>query len=193
MIRVAVLASGSGSNAKCIMQYFQNHKTIQIALVASNKADAGVLDHAQKFNVPTYTFTKEELNSGNVLLELEKQAIDFIVLAGFLALIPQTLVSIFSQRILNIHPSLLPHYGGKGMYGMHVHTAVKEQQESKSGITIHLVNEEFDKGKVLFQASTAIKADDTADQIQSKVLVVEHQYFSSVIESYILSRKHHTS
>jgi len=187
MIRVAIFASGTGSNARCLMQHFKDHQDILVSMVASDKPNAGVLDIATSYEVPTYTFTKQELREGNVEQDLKSKKVDFIILAGFLALIPETLVQSYLHRIINIHPSLLPNYGGKGMFGQHVHKAVKQNQENQSGMTIHLVNKEFDKGKVLFQATTTLNEEDTAEQIQKKVLVLEHQFFAGVVESYIQS------
>ena len=187
MIRLAILASGSGSNAQKIINHFKQSKEIEVHLVGSNKKDAYVLERAQKVNVKHFTFNKNKLNNGEVLHKLKEEKVDYIILAGFLALIPKELVKAFPMRIINIHPSLLPKFGGKGMYGMHVHEAVKKAGEVYSGLTVHLVNEEFDKGKVLFQATVKIQENESAEDIASKVLNLEHRYFSQVIESYISS------
>jgi len=186
-MRVAILASGTGSNAKSILQYFQDHQTIQITLIGSNRTGAGVLEIADKMGVDTYSFSNSDLRQGDVLETFRQKKIDFIILAGFLALVPLSLVHAYENRILNIHPALLPKYGGKGMYGHHVHAAVKEQNENHSGMTIHLVNPEFDKGKIIFQAAIKLSQEDTPEDIQKKVLVLEHQYYAGVVESYIHS------
>jgi phosphoribosylglycinamide formyltransferase-1 len=187
MINIAILASGSGSNAQKLMDHFQDHPEIKISLLASNKKDAFALQRAKDMNVDTHHFSNAELKDGSLQILLSNKHIHLIVLAGFLALIPQGLIEAFPEKIINIHPSLLPKYGGKGMYGMHVHQAVKEAKETYSGLTIHLVNEEFDKGKVLFQATVKIQEEDTAEDIASKVLNLEHRYFAQVVESYLCS------
>ena len=188
MIRLAILASGSGSNAQCIINHFQNHPTISIQLIGSNRSKAYVLERAKESNIPFFIFSQQELNEGKVLETLIQQQINYIVLAGFLALIPAQLVKQFENRILNIHPSLLPKFGGKGMYGLHVHQAVKQAAEKWSGPTIHLVNENFDEGKILFQARVKIHDEDRAEKIQQKVLHLEHRHFAHVVESYILTQ-----
>jgi phosphoribosylglycinamide formyltransferase-1 len=183
--RLAILASGSGSNAEKIMEYFQNSGKAQIALVASNKADAFVLERAKKFEVPTFTFSKKELEEGFLLEKLQAEKIDWVILAGFLLKIPVELIRAFPDRMVNIHPALLPKYGGKGMYGAHVHKAVKEAGDKETGITIHLVNENYDEGKIIFQAATSVEESDTPDDIASKVHALEHRYFPEVIESLL--------
>ncbi len=185
MQQIAIFASGSGSNAKKIIEYFQNHPSIKIALIACNNAEAGVLNLAQQYNIPSIIFTKKEFNDPVFSQNLQVKNIDFIVLAGFLWLVPLHLIQSYPNKIINIHPALLPKYGGKGMYGHHVHEAVKAANEPISGMTIHLVNERFDEGAHLFQAACSLQETDDAVQIQKKVLNMEHQFFASVIESYI--------
>ena len=185
MVNIAIFASGTGSNAKQLLSYFEHHPTLKISLVATNNKDAGVLQFADEFGIEKLIFTSLELREGNVLRDLQSQNIDYIILAGFLALIPTTLVSAYSDKIINIHPSLLPKYGGKGMYGHFVHEAVVANKETLSGISIHLENEEFDKGKILFQATTRLTPEDNATSIQKKVLVLEHQHFAKVVESFV--------
>lgn len=185
MIRLAILASGSGSNAEKIMEHFANSSRGKIALVASNKADAGVLARAEKFGVPTFTFTRKEMEAGVLLAKLQQEQIDWVILAGFLVKVPDDLIRAFPERMVNIHPALLPNYGGKGMYGHHVHEAVKAAGDPISGITIHLVNEHYDEGKIIFQAATAIAPEDSAETIGQKVLALEHQYFAGVIEGLL--------
>ncbi len=184
-MRLAILASGSGSNAEKIMEHFVHSSKGEIALVASNKADAGVLGRAEKFGVPTFTFTRKEMEAGVLLAKLREEQIDWVILAGFLLKVPAELIRAFPDRMLNIHPALLPNYGGKGMYGHHVHEAVKAAGDPVSGITIHLVNEHYDEGKIVFQAATAIAPEDSAETIGQKVLALEHQYFAEVIEGLL--------
>jgi phosphoribosylglycinamide formyltransferase-1 len=183
--RLAILASGSGSNAEKIMEYFQDSDKAEIALVASNKADAFVLERAKKFEVPTFTFNRKEMEAGELLKKFQVEKIDWVILAGFLLKIPLELIRAFPDHMVNIHPALLPKYGGKGMYGSHVHLAVKAAGDTETGITIHLVNEHYDEGKIIFQAATSIKSDDTSETIATKVLELEHRYFPEVIGSLV--------
>ena len=185
--RLAIFASGSGSNAQKIAEYFKNHPTIEVALVVSNKADAGVLDIAKSFGIETYVIpSKAEFTQTETLLqELYVSQIDFIVLAGFLWLIPEYLIEAYPSRIVNIHPALLPKYGGKGMHGMHVHHAVVAAGEKESGITIHYVDKVYDNGEHLFQATVPLEPGDTPEVVQQKVLVLEHTNFAQVIEKVL--------
>ncbi len=181
------MASGSGSNAEKIMEYFQNSTKAKVAIVASNKADAFVLDRAKKFGVPTLTFTRKEMEAGILLQKLQDEKIDWVILAGFLLKIPVDLIRAFPDRMVNIHPALLPKYGGKGMYGSLVHGAVKASGDTETGITIHLVNEHYDEGKIIFQAAASVTPDDTPDTIAEKVHALEHRYYPEVIGSLISS------
>jgi len=183
--RLAILASGSGSNAEKIMEHFQNSEKATIALVASNKTDAYVLERAKKFNVPTFTFTRKEMDAGVLLEKLQAEKINWVILAGFLLKIPAELTRAFPNHMVNIHPALLPKYGGKGMYGANVHEAVKAAGEKETGITIHLVNENYDEGKIVFQAHTTLDPLDTPDSIAAKVHELEHRYFPKVIEGLL--------
>ncbi len=167
------------------MEHFLNSEKGTIALVASNKKDAYVLERAKKFKVPTFTFTRKEMEAGILLKKLKEEKIDWVILAGFLLKIPVELIRAFPDRMVNIHPALLPKYGGKGMYGSHVHEAVKAAGEKETGITIHLVNENYDEGKIVFQAHTALDELDTPDSIAAKVHELEHRYFPEVIETLI--------
>jgi phosphoribosylglycinamide formyltransferase 1 len=185
MHRLAILASGSGSNAEKIIEYFQGSTKAQIVLIASNKQDAYVLERAKKFGVPTFTFSRKEMESGVLLSKLKEDKIDWVILAGFLLKVPEELIRFFPNRMVNIHPALLPKYGGKGMYGHHVHEAVKTAGDSETGITIHLVNEQYDEGKIVFQAATSVTSEDTPDSIAHKVHALEHRYFPEVIESLL--------
>lgn len=188
-INLAIFASGGGSNAESIMQYFEYHDTISVALVVSNKADAGVHQIAAQYEKESLALTKAQLSDPSVLLALLKEKnVDYIVLAGYLLLIPAWLIAAYPDKIFNIHPSLLPKYGGKGMYGHHVHEAVKANQDAESGMTIHLVNEEFDKGEILFQAKTKIHADMSATDIAKAVLKLEHENYAHTIEKFISAR-----
>tara|TARA_R110002072_G_scaffold294895_1_gene465448 strand:- start:39502 stop:40059 length:558 start_codon:yes stop_codon:yes gene_type:complete len=183
--RLAILASGSGSNAEKIMAHFQNSEIAEIALVASNKAEAFVLERAKKFEVPTFTFSRKEMDAGVLLEKLQEENIDWVILAGFLLKIPVELTRAFPDRMVNIHPALLPKYGGKGMYGSFVHEAVKAAGDTETGITIHLVNENYDEGRIVFQASTPVTSEDTPDSIADKVHALEHKHFPEVIEGLL--------
>jgi len=184
--RIAIFASGGGSNAEQIIRYFADHEQIAVNLIVSNKQKAGVLNRAKNYGIPALVIRKSQLKSGEELLgALERYGITHVVLAGFLLLIPAYLIAAYKDKILNIHPSLLPKYGGKGMYGEHVHKAVKANQEPFSGMTIHLVNQEYDKGEILFQKTVDLNKNDTSEAIARKVLSLEHSYYSKVIEGFI--------
>lgn len=184
--RVVVLASGSGTNAEAIFSYFKNHPLIDVVLLVCNNPEAQVLKRAQKFGIPVQVVNRNEFNDKTFMLELlRSEKATHLVLAGFLWLIPQYLILAFPGKIVNIHPALLPKFGGKGMYGMRVHEAVKNAGELESGITIHLVNEKYDEGKVLFQATCAVGDDDSPEQIATKVHRLEHESYPKVIEDWI--------
>ena len=186
MHRIAIFASGTGSNAKKIIEYFKNNNDIEVALVVSNKAEAKVLDMASSFNIATTVIDKAIFKKENAFLPLLQQKnITFVVLAGFLWLIPNYLIKAFPNRIVNIHPALLPDFGGKGMYGMHVHRAVKKSGNKETGITIHYVNERYDEGEIVFQAQTSIESSDTPETIAKKVQSLEHQFFAPIIEQIL--------
>jgi phosphoribosylglycinamide formyltransferase 1 len=183
---IAIFASGSGSNALAIWKYFERYSDKKIALIVTNKRDAGVLQHAQKHQIPAVFITNDQFSDKNTVLELLANAqINTIALAGFLRLIPTWLIDAYPQRILNIHPALLPKYGGKGMYGQHIHNAVKAAQETETGVTIHLVNAEYDKGAPLFQMKCTIHHTDTEQDIAARVLQLEHQFYPRVLAAYI--------
>ncbi len=184
--RIAIFASGSGSNAQKILEYFKDHSSAEISIILSNNPDAYVLQRADNFEIPTHVFDRDEFyHSDNILNLLTNLQIDLVVLAGFLWLIPKNLIHAFPNRIINIHPALLPSYGGKGMYGNHVHQAVLEAKEPESGITIHYVNERFDEGKIIYQAKYRIEPDDTIEVIQFKGQQLEHLHYPKVIENII--------
>ena len=189
MHKIAIFASGTGSNAAKIIEYFKNHDEIEISVVVSNKPKAPVLLIAAANNIPSIVIDKFAFyRTSDLLRSLEKLEITFIVLAGFLWLVPEYLISSYEDRIVNIHPSLLPKFGGKGMYGMHVHQAVKAAAEPYSGITIHYVNTNYDEGKVIFQAQTLIDQHDTPKDIARKVQVLEHRHFAPVIERLLIEQ-----
>lgn len=186
MKHIAIFASGTGSNAEKIMTYFDQHPSIRVRLVVANKAQAPVLDKARAHQVPTYVISRTSFyDTQDILNVLSDHDIRLIILAGFMWLIPPYLVSAYAGRMLNIHPALLPAYGGKGMYGKHVHQAVYAAGERKSGITIHRVNERYDEGAIVFQASCDLSPEDTPTVIARKVQMLEHQYFAPVIEQFI--------
>ncbi len=186
MKNIAIFASGSGSNARKIMEYFAPHAEVTVQLVISNREDAGVLEIATSFGVDTVVIKRKDFyETDDILSVLEKYEISLIVLAGFLWLVPAYLVEAYSGRILNIHPALLPKYGGKGMFGMHVHEAVKAAQESETGITIHQVNAHYDEGQVVFQARCEVTPEDTSTDIARKVQVLEHRHFPEVIDQVL--------
>ena len=186
MTRIAIFASGSGSNAENIIRYFSDNKDVKVVLVLSNQSRSGVLIRAQLHNIPTFIFTKNDLNECSKVHDMLKDYnASMIVLAGFLLKIPLYMIKAYPNSILNIHPALLPKYGGKGMYGMNVHTAVVENNEQKSGITIHYVNENYDEGAIIFQATCDIDEHDLPEDVKTKVQVLEFRHFPSVIESII--------
>jgi phosphoribosylglycinamide formyltransferase-1 len=186
--RIAIFASGSGTNAEQIMLRFQKHDSIEVALVLSNKADAYVLERAKKFSVQTKVFSREQFRETDEVLScLHENHITHIVLAGFMWLMPESIIRKFPNHIINIHPALLPKFGGKGMYGHHVHEAVKAAGEKETGITIHMVNEKYDEGKILFQASTALDSTDTPEIIANKVHALEYKHYPEQIEKWIKS------
>lgn len=179
---IAIFASGSGTNAENIIRHFQGNKDVNVALVVSNKPDAYVLVRAANLHVPSLTLTREEFARGEELARLMKErGIDFIVLAGFLLRVPEALIEAYPSRIVNIHPALLPKYGGKGMYGDRVHCAVVEAGERESGITIHLIDEQYDRGTTVFQAKCPVLPGDTPDDVARKVHALEYAHYPEVI------------
>jgi phosphoribosylglycinamide formyltransferase-1 len=183
--RIAIFASGGGSNAIKLIEYFDKSSAIDAVLLLTNNENAGVLELTEDF-IDQAVINNEGANDGSFLTELmQEERIDYIVLAGYLRKIPNELIKAYPTQIINIHPALLPKYGGKGMYGMNVHQAVFDNNEQESGITIHLVNEGYDEGKILAQHKVPLSPKDDVKAIQEKVLVVEHQYFSKVVEKYI--------
>lgn len=184
--RIAIFASGSGTNAENIVSYFKNSSTINVVLILTNNPSAKVLERAQKLNIPSKIFNKNDLNESDEFLQFLISEVDYIILAGFLWLLPMRIIQKFPNRIINIHPALLPKYGGKGMFGMKVHQAVIENQEKETGITIHFVNESYDDGAIVFQKSIKLDENDTPEMVAAKIHELEYEYFPTVIESIIL-------
>lgn len=184
--KIVLFASGSGTNAENLIRYFQNNKKAEVVAVLSNKKDAGVLKRAQQLGVDTIVFTRSELYQEGVVLEhLRRLSPDLIVLAGFLWMFPPVILQEFQNKVVNIHPALLPKFGGKGMYGMRVHQAVVDQKEKESGISIHLVNEAYDEGKLLFQKSIPLSPEDTPEALAQKIHALEYEHFPQVIEKLL--------
>jgi phosphoribosylglycinamide formyltransferase 1 len=187
MKKIAILASGNGTNAQRIIEYFRGSHQISIGLVLCNNPDAYVLERAGNAKIPAVCFNRKELYESNFILDiLTVQGITFIVLAGFLWLIPDYLLEAYKGNIINIHPALLPKYGGKGMYGMHVHEAVIRSGDKESGITIHHVNNKYDEGQIIFQAKCPVESGDTPHSLAEKIHKLEYRYFPEVIEKVLL-------
>lgn len=187
MKHIAIFASGKGSNAKKLIQHFKNSAVAKISLMVCNNPNAEVISIAAEEKIPALLISKEDQqNPSRLISALHNHKIDFIVLAGYLWLIPAEVIKEFPNSIINIHPSLLPKYGGKGMYGMKVHEAVKAAGEKQSGITIHLIDEEFDKGEIVFQASVTLDENDSAKSISQKIQQLEHEHFANEVEKIIL-------
>jgi len=186
MRKIAIFASGSGSNAENIIRHFSDKECAEVVLVLSNKADSYVLNRAHKHSIPTGVFSREEFSNGEKVKSILKESnASMIILAGFLLKIPELLVKSYPGAIVNIHPALLPKYGGKGMYGIHVHRAVVENQETESGITIHYVNENYDEGEFIFQAKCSLLNSDNPEDVQRKVQELEALHFPTIIESIL--------
>jgi phosphoribosylglycinamide formyltransferase-1 len=184
--RIAIFASGSGSNAQKLMEYFKESTEAEIALVLSNNPDAFVIQRADNFEIPSHIFDRNEFyHTDRVLDLLNDLDIDLIVLAGFLWLIPENLIKKYSGRIINIHPAILPKFGGKGMYGDHVHHAVMQAKETEGGITIHYVNEKYDEGEYIYQAKYKIEPNDNLEMIKFKGQQLEHLHYPRIVESII--------
>lgn len=186
MKRIAIFASGTGTNAENLIRYFRTNPSGRVVLVLSNKPAAGVLEKASDLGVETCVFERRQFyETRDVLKLLKDRGIDFIVLAGFLWLVPEYLLDAFQGRIINIHPALLPKYGGKGMYGRHVHEAVLRNGEKESGITIHQVNPEYDEGDVVFQARCEVQPGDTPETLASRIHELEYAHFPAVVEQLL--------
>lgn len=184
--RIAIFASGSGTNAEELFKYFHHHPSIEIVLLLSNNPEAYALQRAKNHGVPMRVFDRKQFRESTVVLDwLQEYGVTHVVLAGFMWLVPTYMVHAYPDAIVNIHPALLPKFGGKGMYGMHVHEAVKNAGEKETGITIHLVNERYDEGKTLFQASCEVLPADTPEAIASRVHELEYAHYPRVIEQWI--------
>ncbi|MDR1338987.1 MAG: phosphoribosylglycinamide formyltransferase [Prevotellaceae bacterium] len=189
MNNIAIFASGSGTNAQRLIEHFSPITDTNISILLTNKRDAGVIERAKKLGVPVRIFDREEFYySENIVSFLQNGGIDWLILAGFLWLIPSNLLKIFPKRIVNIHPALLPKYGGKGMYGMNVHRAVIDAGEKESGITIHYVDGEYDRGSIIFQAACPVEKGDTPEILAARIHELEYKYFPTVMEDLILGK-----
>ena len=183
---IAIFASGSGSNTENIIRYFRENEAIQVSLVLSNRSDAYVLERAHRLGVPCNVFPKEDWMAGDeILAVLQEYHIDFVVLAGFLVRVPDLLLHAYPGKIINIHPALLPKFGGKGMYGDKVHEAVVAAGEKESGITIHYINEHYDEGSIIFQATCPVLPDDSPEEVAKKVHALEYEHFPRIVEEIL--------
>jgi len=181
--KLAIFASGSGSNAENICNYFAESSDIEVVLICTNKRDAFIVKRANKLNIPVYIFTKYELNNFvDLHKKLQSNGVDIVILAGFLLKLPAIMVDSYPNRIINIHPSLLPKYGGKGMYGSNIHKSVIENKETESGISVHFVNQNYDEGKIILQEKCVISRGETIDTLAAKIHQLEHKYFPVAIE-----------
>jgi phosphoribosylglycinamide formyltransferase-1 len=186
--RIAVFASGSGTNAENLIRYFSSSDKIKVELVLCNNPKAGVIDRAKKLNVPCHIFNRKDFYESNSVLKiLIENKIDLVALAGFLWLIPKSLIDRFEKKIINIHPALLPAFGGKGFYGNNVHQCVIDSKAIMSGITVHYVDEKFDEGEIIFQAACHISSSDSADSLAKKIHELEYNYFPVVVEKVLNS------
>ena len=187
MKKIVIFASGSGTNAENIIKHFKNSSVGNVVFVFTNNPKAYVIERAKNFAVPTQIFTKQELIEGKVLQKLNCIQPDLIVLAGFLLKFPASIVETYSNKIINIHPALLPKYGGKGMYGMNVHRAIVDNKDKETGITVHFVNENYDEGNIIFQKKVTLLITDTPEVVAEKIHELEQQYFPKVIEDFLTS------
>ena len=187
MKKIVIFASGSGTNAENIIKHFKNTNLGAVVSVFTNNPKAYVIERAKNFQVPTEVFTKDELNTGKVLQKLNILQPDLIVLAGFLLKFPEDIVAQYPDKIINVHPALLPKYGGKGMYGMNVHKAIVQNKEKETGITIHYVNENYDEGNIIFQKKVVVLVTDTPEVVAEKIHELEQKYFPAVVENLLTS------
>ncbi|MEI9919680.1 MAG: phosphoribosylglycinamide formyltransferase [Bacteroidota bacterium] len=183
--RLAIFVSGNGTNAEAIMNYFRDHALIEVDLLLTNNPNAYAIERAKKSGVPSKVFSREEFRGEDVVRLLASRGVTHVVLAGFLWLIPENLIKAYPDHIINIHPALLPKYGGKGMYGLKVHEAVRASGDTRTGITIHLVNTQYDEGEILAQESVEVESTDTPEEIASKVHELEYKYYPVVIEKWV--------
>ena len=182
MKKIVIFASGSGTNAENIIKYFEETNTGTVAAVFTNNPNAQVIDRAKNYGVTIEVFSKDQLIEGEVLQKIDAIQPDWIILAGFLLKFPQKITAAYPKKIINIHPALLPKYGGKGMYGMHIHRAIVENKEKETGITIHFVNENYDEGAIIFQQSIILTGEETPEVVATKIHELEYKYFPEVIE-----------
>lgn len=186
MVRIVIFASGSGSNAERIIEYFEKKGGVEVVMILTNNPQAGVIERGRRLGVPTLIFDRKTFTQTDKIVEiLRYQAVDWVILAGFLWLVPQNIIRAYHNRIINIHPALLPKYGGKGMWGHHVHQAVVDNREKESGITIHMVDEKYDEGKVIFQASCSVDENDTAETVAQKIHLLEYEHFPVIIDKVV--------
>lgn len=185
MKKIIVFASGSGTNAENIIQYFNNKEIAKVAYVFTNNPSAKVIERAKKYQIPTEIFSKEELLDKKVLQKIQEIGPDLIVLAGFLLKFPEHIIEQYPHKIINIHPALLPNYGGKGMYGIHIYRAIVNNKEKETGISIHYVNEHYDEGGIIFQKNVALTENDTPETVAEKIHVLEQKYFPEIIETIL--------
>ena len=191
MRNIAIFASGGGTNCENIIRYFQGHEQIAVSLVLCNRPDAFALERARRLGIPTSVVGKADFNREEIVMPLLRQHhVDFIVLAGFLLMVPHVLLEAYPRGIINIHPSLLPKYGGRGMWGMHVHEAVKAAGDTETGMTVHWVSEVCDGGEIIAQFSTPVEPDDTPEDIAAREHVLEMEHFPRVIEEILLNIEH---
>lgn len=189
MNHLAVFASGSGTNAGNIIRYFENEPEISVSCICTNRQDAFVIERAKSFHIPYLIFNRDDFYHHNTVLDyLKDKKINWIILAGFLWLVPESLIRTYPGRIINIHPALLPKHGGKGMYGNHVHQAVIDAKESHSGITIHYIDNEYDRGDIIFQAKCPVNPGDTASTLAARIHELEYEHYPKVIKEVVLSK-----
>ena len=185
MRNIAILASGEGTNAERITRYFNGHPSVKVAVIITNKSEAGVIRRAESLGIPVEVLPASSFKEGKATHVLQRYNVDFVVLAGFLLRVPDDMLTAYPQQIVNIHPSLLPKFGGKGMYGSRVHEAVLDADESESGITIHYINEHYDEGAIILQAHCPVMATDTPDSLATRVHQLEYEHYPKVIESLL--------
>ncbi|MGA9637145.1 phosphoribosylglycinamide formyltransferase [Flavobacterium sp.] len=188
MKKIVIFASGSGSNAENIIKYFASDDKVAVVGVFTNNVNAGVIDRVKKYGIEAEIFSKTQLFESEFLQKINNFQPDLIVLAGFLLKFPEAIIANYPDKVINIHPALLPKYGGKGMYGMHVHNAIVQNKEQETGITIHYVNENYDEGGVIFQKSFELSGTETPDEVANKIHELEHQHFPEVIEKLLISK-----
>jgi phosphoribosylglycinamide formyltransferase-1 len=185
MKKIIIFASGSGTNAENIIKHFKNTNTGTVVSVFTNNPKAYVIERAKNLKVPTLVFSKDELNSSKILQEINTFQPDLIVLAGFLLKFPENIIAQYPDKIINVHPALLPKYGGKGMYGMNVHKAIVENKEKETGISIHYVNEHYDEGNIIFQKSVTVLGTDTPEVVAEKIHELEQRFFPMIVEQVL--------